>query len=70
MPAARNTEDIVALSLVVLANWLIAHLATSWVLPPEVSSAVQTLIVVGFGKYLDHSARVVVPQPHPEEPHP
>jgi hypothetical protein len=52
----RSTEDIVALALVVIENWLLAHLLPSWVLPSEVQSAEQTLITVGVAWWLSRAA--------------
>ncbi len=47
-----HTGSVVALALVVIINWLIAHLETSWAMPPEVQSAVQTLISVSLTAFL------------------
>ena len=35
-----------ALAVVVFVNWIIAHLATEWTMPPEVQSAVQTIVTI------------------------
>lgn len=48
----NHTGSVAALALVVIINWLIAHLATDWVMPPEVQSAVQTLISVTLTAWL------------------
>lgn len=42
----HNIEAAFALACVVLLNWVLAHLATSWVMPSEVQSAVQTIVSI------------------------
>lgn len=64
-PQTRSTEDIVALAFMVILNWFMAHLMTSWVLPPEVQSAFQTIITVGIAAYLN---RVRAPAASPLPP--
>jgi hypothetical protein len=59
----RSTEDIVALALVVIENWLLAHLLPSWVLPSEVQSAEQTLITVGVAWWLSRAAAKPLARP-------
>lgn len=63
----RSTnEQALALSLVVILNWLLAHLVTSWAMPPEVQSAVQSIITIGIGYVLSRGsapAPVVSVQP-------
>lgn len=46
MNSKQNNEQVLAMSIVIIFNWLIAHLATSWALPPEVQSAVQSSLVI------------------------
>lgn len=53
MPS-NNTENAIALGVVVVANWLLSHVATSWVMPPEVQSSVQATIIAIFGAYLQY----------------
>lgn len=43
-----HTGNVVALGVVVILNWIIAHLANSWTMPPEVQSALQTLLAVAI----------------------
>lgn len=63
----RSTnEQALALACVVILNWLIAHLATSWAMPPEVQSAVQSVITIGIGYYL--STRAPKPAPVQADP--
>lgn len=50
MPAS-SAENAIALGLVVLANWLLAHLATSWAMPPEVQSSLQAMIIALLGAW-------------------
>jgi hypothetical protein len=69
-PAARSTEDVVALSLMVILNWLLAHIATSWVLPPEVQSATQTLLTVCIAMYIDRAKKPTIIGTFPPEPLP
>lgn len=45
MMVTSNTGNVTAMSVVIIINWLLAHLETSWVMPPEVASAAQALIV-------------------------
>lgn len=52
----NTTENATALALVVIANWFLAHLSTDWVMPSEVQSSLQALIVAGFGWYLQNRA--------------
>lgn len=54
MPTFPNgsTENAIALAMVVLANWFLAHLATDWVMPSEVQSSLQGLLVVAIGCWL------------------
>lgn len=40
------TENSLALALVVVINWMLAHLFTQWVMPSEVQSALQTVITI------------------------
>ena len=47
-----HTGSVVALALVVILNWFLSHLATSWAMPPEVQSAVQTLISIAVTAWL------------------
>lgn len=55
MPS-NTTENAVALGLVVIANWLLAHLATNWAMPSEVQSSLQTLIIALLGYWLKKRA--------------
>ena len=41
----RHLPNVIGLALIVVANWLLSHIATSWVMPPEVAQAMQSLIV-------------------------
>ena len=68
----RSTEDIVALALMVILNWLLAHLLTNWVLPPEVQSAFQTLITVAIAAWLNahHETMPAAPVSLPPLPAP
>jgi uncharacterized protein YggT (Ycf19 family) len=50
--AASNTANATAMAFVIWVNWLLAHLATSWVMPSEVESAVQALLVALLSEYL------------------
>lgn len=45
-------ENVLAMSIVVILNWLIHNLATDWSLPPEVQSAFQSVITVALGAHL------------------
>ena len=56
MPQRAN-EQATALALVVIFNWLLSHDATSWVMPPEVQSSLQSLISFVYGSYLDWRGR-------------
>lgn len=62
---ARNTnEQALALACVVIINWLIAHLATSWVMPPEVQSAVQSTVTILISYWLSRQpSSFPTPQP-------
>ena len=46
---SNSSENALALALMVIANWLMAHLVTDWVMPSEVQSACQTLLIAGLG---------------------
>ena len=60
----RNTnEQALALSFVVILNWFIAHLVTSWTLPPEVQSAVQSIVTIGISYWLSRQPPAAAPQP-------
>jgi hypothetical protein len=45
MMVTSNTGNVTAMSVVIIANWLLAHLNSAWVMPPEVASAAQALVV-------------------------
>jgi hypothetical protein len=42
----KTNEQALALALVVILNWLLAHLATNWTMPPEVANAAQSVITI------------------------
>lgn len=44
-----------ALALMVMVNWVLAHLATNWVMPPEVSSAAQSIITALLTVWVDQN---------------
>lgn len=50
-PKRQTSEQALAMAFVIIINWLISHLATSWQLPPEVQSAVQSCFVIVIGWY-------------------
>lgn len=45
-PSSHATANLLAFATVVELNWVIAHVATSWAMPSEVQSAVQTSITI------------------------
>lgn len=55
MPS-NTIENAVALAIVVIADWLLAHLATSWVMPSEVQSSVQGLLIAVMGAWFKRCA--------------
>ncbi len=61
--AAGGTENATAYGAVVLANWILAHVATNWVMPQEVSGAAQAIILAGFGAFLARrrAAKAAIP---------
>ncbi len=61
--AAGGTENATALAAVVMANWILAHVATDWVMPQEVSGAAQAIILAGFGAFLARrrAAKAAIP---------
>lgn len=45
LPSVNHSQaQLLAFALVVIINWLIHNLAVDWSLPPEVQSALQTVI--------------------------
>lgn len=46
---ASGSKDTFAMALVIFINWIIAHDANAWVMPPEVQSAVQAIIAIVTG---------------------
>lgn len=52
MPQNTHVQNVLALSIVVIIDWFIAHLAPNWVLPPEVAQAFQTIVSVAIGAYV------------------
>lgn len=56
MPQGTN-ENATALAAVVILNWFISHLATSWVMPPEVQSSLQSIIQFTYGSWLQGRAQ-------------
>lgn len=59
MPQNSHVQNIVAFAFVVIANWILAHLANSWVMPSEVQSAFQTLIGVSVGAWaINHNIKI------------
>ncbi len=69
MPS-NTTENAVALAIVVILNWLLTHLATTWAMPPEVQSSLQALIVAVGGAWLRarHLNRVANGKTPPDPP--
>lgn len=54
-----------ALATVVLFNWFLAHLATDWVLPPEVTQALQTIVTYAWvcvGLLWKHYTGIDIPE--------
>lgn len=65
MPS-NATENAAAVAVVIIANWLISHLANSWAMPSEVQSAAQALIVVSLGGWFKArwtAAQAATPMP-------
>lgn len=69
MPS-NTTENAVALACVVILNWLLTHLCTTWAMPPEVQSSLQALIVAGGGAWLKrrHNSRIASGAQPPDPP--
>lgn len=44
--AQQGSTNTFALALVVLINWMLAHLETDWAMPPEVQSSLQAIIAI------------------------
>lgn len=59
------TENTLALAIVVILNWLMAHLATSWAMPSEVQSALQSIITISIAYYLSKQPAAPKPAPLP-----
>lgn len=57
MMPRRANEQAFALALVVIINWVLAHLMTDWAMPPEVQSSLQSIITITIGFFLDRAAR-------------
>lgn len=60
-----NSAHAAALAIVVILNWLLAHLATDWAMPPEVQSALQALISIGLMRALAPRAESPAVEPPP-----
>lgn len=61
MPS-NSSENALALAIMVIGNWIIAHLVTDWVMPTEVQSSAQTLLVAFLGTHFDGKRRALVAQ--------
>jgi hypothetical protein len=48
----NHSPNVAAVAVVIIVNWILAHVANDWVLPQEVQSAVQALITVWLGWWL------------------
>jgi hypothetical protein len=49
---AKTNEQTLAMAFVIFLNWMISHLANSWVMPSEVESAVQSCLVIIIAWYV------------------
>jgi hypothetical protein len=47
-----NTSSGIAAAVVVIFNWLLAHLETNWVMPAEVAAALQFLLTYAVGEWV------------------
>lgn len=63
----NHSPNVAAVALVIIGNWFLAHVATEWVLPPEVQTAFQSLITVGLGWWLTRPAKT--PEATETKPH-
>lgn len=47
-----QSPNVAAVAIVIIANWIIAHVATEWVMPTEVQAAFQGLITFAGGMFV------------------
>lgn len=59
----QHIENATALAAVVVINWLLAHLATDWVMPAEVANALQSLVIVLIGSLRPSGAKAAPAAP-------
>lgn len=65
---AQHAENATALAVVVVVNWLLAHLANEWVMPAEVANALQSLVIVLLGSVLHRDKSAPAAPGSPPDP--
>ena len=59
----NHSPNVAAVAVVIIGNWILAHVATEWVMPAEVQSAFQGLITFAAGAWLARTANPKEPTP-------